>query len=108
MLGQGANLQKISNGDKTYAITPHLPGGFIKPEVLEKYAHVVRKYNGALKLTSAQRIMITGLKDDDIENIWGDLGMQPALSFATVSVASKYALELRFASGGNRTVSNWE
>ena len=59
MLPKGANLQKIHNGEKAYAITPHLPGGFIKPDVMEKYAHVARKYGGTLKLTSAQRIMIT-------------------------------------------------
>lgn len=82
MLPKGANLQKIHNGKKTYAITPHLPGGFVKPDVLEKYAHVARKYGGTLKLTSAQRIMITGLNAEDIDNIWNELGMQPAMGFA--------------------------
>lgn len=82
MLPKGANLQKIRNGKKTYAITPHLPGGFIKPDMLEKYAQVARKYNGILKLTSAQRIMITGLNAEDIEQIWNELGMKPAIGFA--------------------------
>jgi hybrid cluster-associated redox disulfide protein len=82
MLPKGANLQKIHSGEKTYAITPHLPGGFIKPDALEKYADIARKYNGILKLTSAQRIMITGLKAEDIEYIWTELGMQPAMGFA--------------------------
>lgn len=82
MLPKGANLQKIRNGNKTYAVTPHLPGGFVKPETLEKYAHVARKYEGTLKLTSAQRIMITNLKAEDIESVWSELGMQPAMGFA--------------------------
>lgn len=82
MLPTGANLQKIHNGKKTYAITPHLPGGFIKPDMLEKYVNVARKYNGILKLTSAQRIMITGLKAEDIDSIWDELGMNPAIGFA--------------------------
>ena len=82
MLPKGANLQKIRDGKKTYAITPHVPGGFIKPETLEKYAQVARKYHGILKLTSAQRIMITGLKAEDIDNIWDELGMKPAIGFA--------------------------
>lgn len=82
MLPKGANLQKIYNGKKTYAITPHLPGGFVKPEVLRKYADVADKYGGVLKLTSAQRIMITALKAEDIENVWAELGMQPAMGFA--------------------------
>ncbi|MDF2636533.1 MAG: hypothetical protein K0R78_3407, partial [Pelosinus sp.] len=62
MLPKGANLQKIHNGNRTYAITPHLPGGFIKPDVMRKYADIAEKYHGVMKLTSAQRIMITGLK----------------------------------------------
>ena len=82
MLPKGANLQKIRNGVKTYAVTPHLPGGFVKPETLEKYAQVARKYHGTLKLTSAQRIMITGLQAEDIEAVWEELGMQPAMGFA--------------------------
>ena len=82
MLPTGANLQKIQNGNKTYAITPHLPGGFIKPDMLEKYVNVARKYHGVLKLTSAQRIMITGLKAEDIDSIWDELGMNPAIGFA--------------------------
>jgi len=82
MLPKGANLQKIRDGKKTYAITPHLPGGFIKPELMRKYADVAEKYHGVLKLTSAQRIMITGLKGEDIENVWKDLGMEPAIGFA--------------------------
>ena len=82
MLPTGANLQKIHKGNKTYAITPHLPGGFIKPDMLEKYVNVARKYHGVLKLTSAQRIMITGLKAEDIDSIWDELGMNPAIGFA--------------------------
>ncbi|MDR3563698.1 MAG: DUF1858 domain-containing protein [Negativicutes bacterium] len=82
MLPKGANLQKIRDGKKTYAITPHLPGGFIKPETMENFAQVAKKYHGTLKLTSAQRIMITGLEAEDIDNIWNDLGMQPAMGFA--------------------------
>ncbi len=82
MLPRGANLQRIKNGKKTYAITPHLPGGFVTPERLEKYANVARKYHGALKLTSAQRIMITNLQAEDVEAIWQELGIEPAIGFA--------------------------
>lgn len=82
MLPRGANLQKIRDGNRTYAITPHLPGGFIKPDLMRKYADVAEKYHGILKLTSAQRIMITGLKAEDIEDIWKELEMEPAMGFA--------------------------
>ena len=82
MLPRGANLQKIKDGKKTYAVTPHLPGGFVKPETLRKYAAAAEKYHGILKLTSAQRIMITGLAAENVEGVWQELGMQPALGFA--------------------------
>ena len=82
MLPKGANLQKIREGNRTYAITPHLPGGFIKPDLMRKYADVAEKYHGIMKLTSAQRIMITGLKAEDIENIWKEIEMEPAMGFA--------------------------
>ena len=82
MLPKGANLQKIRDGNRTYAITPHLPGGFIKPDLMRKYADVAEKYQGIMKLTSAQRVMITGLKAEDIEKIWQELGMEPAMGFA--------------------------
>lgn len=102
MLPKGANLQKIRNGQKTYAITPHLPGGFIQPGLLEKYAHIARKYNGTLKLTSAQRIMITGLKPEDIDNIWDELGMKPAIGFANCVRSVKICPGIAFCKRGKQ------
>lgn len=102
MLPKGANLQKIRDGKKTYAITPHLPGGFIKPEILEKYAQVARRYNGTLKLTSAQRIMITGLKAEDIDMIWEELGMKPALGFANCVRSVKICPGIAFCKRGKQ------
>jgi hybrid cluster-associated redox disulfide protein len=102
MLPKGANLQKIRNGNKTYAVTPHLPGGFVKPEVLEKYAQVARKYEGTLKLTSAQRIMITNLKAEDIESIWAELGMQPAMGFANCVRSVKICPGIAFCKRGKQ------
>lgn len=73
------NLQKIKDGKRTYAITPHIPGGFVLPETLIKIAEVTKKYNGVLKLTSGQRILITNLKEEDLKVIWDELGMEPAV-----------------------------
>ncbi|SMD12666.1 DUF1858 domain-containing protein [Sporomusa malonica] len=102
MLPKGANLQKIRDGKRTYAITPHLPGGFIKPEVMQKYVDVTKKYGGTMKLTSAQRIMITGLKAEDIENIWEDLGMTPALGFANCVRSVKICPGIAFCKRGKQ------
>lgn len=73
------NLQKIIDGKRTYGITPHIPGGFITPENLEKIAKVTKKYNGVLKITSGQRILITNLKEEDLKEIWKELDMEPAV-----------------------------
>ncbi|WP_418921828.1 NAD(P)/FAD-dependent oxidoreductase [Clostridium ganghwense] len=74
-----AALQKVRDGKRTYAVTPRIPGGFIKPDKLIKIAEVTKKYKGVLKMTSGQRIMITGLKAEDVEKIWEELDMEPAV-----------------------------
>ncbi|EQB89406.1 NAD(P)H-nitrite reductase large subunit [Clostridium punense] len=73
------NLQKIRDGKRKFGITPHIPGGFISPDNLEKIAKVARKYNGVLKITSGQRILITNLEESDLPAIWEELGMVPAV-----------------------------
>ena len=77
-----ANLQKIYTGKRKYGITPNIVGGFILPETLEKIAKVAKKYNGVLKITSGQRILITNLEAQDLPAIWDELGMEPAVSEA--------------------------
>ncbi len=73
------NLQKIVDGKRRFAITPHIPGGFATPEILIKIGTIAQKYKGVLKITSGQRIMITNLKEEDLPNIWKELGMEPAV-----------------------------
>lgn len=73
------NLQKIIGDKRTYGITPHIPGGFITPDNLEKIAKVAKKYKGVLKITSGQRILITNLKEEDLPDIWNELAMEPAV-----------------------------
>ncbi len=57
---KGAILQR----DKlTYAIAPHIPCGVVSPATLRKIADVAEKYGAAaIKVTSAQRIAIVGLR----------------------------------------------
>jgi NAD(P)H-nitrite reductase large subunit len=68
----------VQRDKETYAIAPHIPGGIIDPAGLRKIAEVAEKYGAkALKLTSAQRIAIVGIKPEDIDKAWKDLGMKP-------------------------------
>lgn len=75
LLEKGAVLQRDK---ETYAIAPHLTGGLVTSDQLRKIADVADKYNvAALKVTGAQRIALVGIKEDDIDDVWEDLGMKP-------------------------------
>jgi len=67
----------IPQRDKqTYAIAPHIPCGIVSPELLRKLADIAEKYNAqAMKITGATRIAIVGLKEEDIDKVWEELGM---------------------------------
>lgn len=78
LLDKGAILQRDK---ETYAIVPHLTAGIVTPDQLRKFADVAEKYNvDTLKLTGAQRIAMIGIKEDEIDKIWDDLGMNPGAS----------------------------
>ncbi|ADE36156.1 nitrite/sulfite reductase domain-containing protein [Methanohalophilus mahii] len=75
ILEKGAILQRDR---ETFAIAPQTPGGIVSPDILRKIADTADKYGAAaIKLTSAQRVCIVGLKEEDIDNAWDDLGMKP-------------------------------
>jgi NAD(P)H-nitrite reductase large subunit len=62
----------------TYAIAPHIPCGIVTPGLLRNLADVAEKYGvQAMKITGATRIALIGLKEDQIDAAWHDLGMQP-------------------------------
>jgi len=75
LLEKGAIVQ---NDYKTYAIAPHMPGGICTPTQLRKIADTAEKFGAkALKLTSAQRIAMVGINEDDIDTVWKELDMPP-------------------------------
>ena len=76
LLEKGAIMQRDK---ETYAIAPHIPGGIITDfNLLRRLADVAEKYGvKAIKLTSAQRIALVGLKLEDLDPVWQDLGMVP-------------------------------
>lgn len=68
----------LQRDKETYAIAPHLPCGVVTPDQLRKLAAAAEKYGAAaVKVTSAARIAIVGIKETDIDAIWGDLGIRP-------------------------------
>ena len=68
----------VQRDKETYAIAPHIAGGIIDPASLRRIADVAEKYGAkTLKLTSAQRIAIVGIKPELIDDAWKELGMKP-------------------------------
>ncbi len=58
---------------ETYGIHPHIPGGFASPALLRKIADVAEKYGAKyIKLTGAQRIMIIGIREEDLDAAWNE------------------------------------
>jgi NAD(P)H-nitrite reductase large subunit len=76
ILTKGAILQRDR---ETYAVAPHIPGGITNSETLRKICDVADKYKvKVLKITSAQRIALVGIKEEDLDNLWSDLEAKPA------------------------------
>ncbi|MBM4086074.1 MAG: NAD(P)/FAD-dependent oxidoreductase [Planctomycetes bacterium] len=78
MLKDGEKGAILQRDKATYAVAPHLPCGVVSPATLRKLADVAEKYGcAALKVTSAARIALVGLKESDVDAVWKDLGMNP-------------------------------
>jgi NAD(P)H-nitrite reductase large subunit len=76
LLEKGAILQRDK---KSYAIAPHIPGGIITDfDLLRKIADISEKYGvKAIKLTSAGRFALVGVRPEELDDAWRDLGMVP-------------------------------
>ena len=68
LLEKGAIVQRDK---ETYAIAPHIPGGIITDfSLLRRLADVADKYGvKAIKLTSAERFALVGLKPEDLDQV---------------------------------------
>lgn len=72
IMGKTAIVQRDR---QTYAITPHTPAGLVDSALLRKVADVADKYRlQKIKLTSAQRIILIGFDEADIDTAWAELG----------------------------------
>jgi NAD(P)H-nitrite reductase large subunit len=61
---------------ETYAIAPHVPGGFIDPDAFGQMVDIAEKYGAqALKVTAGQRVAIIGIREDQLDSIWDELRM---------------------------------
>lgn len=76
MLNDGEKGAILQRDRQTYGIAPHLPCGVVTPAILRKLADVAEKHNVPLvKVTSAARIALFGLTEEQVDAVWAELGM---------------------------------
>ena len=74
LLAKGAILQR---DEETYAITVRLPGGVFDVSTGRRIADVAEKYKAKLlKVTGDSRLAIIGIQEEDIIDIYAELGMK--------------------------------
>lgn len=74
-----ANIQK----DGTYSVIPRMWGGETTASELRRIADVVDKYKiPTVKVTGGQRIDLLGVKKEDLQAVWQDIGMPSGHAYA--------------------------
>ncbi|KGG88373.1 MULTISPECIES: nitrite reductase large subunit NirB [Comamonas] len=74
-----ANIQK----DGTYSVIPRMWGGETTASELRRIADVVDKYQiPTVKVTGGQRIDLLGVKKEDLQAVWNDIGMPCGHAYA--------------------------
>ncbi|MDQ1276571.1 MAG: hypothetical protein QG610_2149 [Euryarchaeota archaeon] len=93
----------VQRDRETYAIAPHIPGGIVDPTTLRRIADVAEKYGAAaLKMTSAQRIAIVGLKEEDLDNVWAELDIKPGAAIGLCVRSVKFCPGTTFCKQGKQ------
>jgi NAD(P)H-nitrite reductase large subunit len=71
ILEKGAIIQRDK---QTFAVAPHIPGGFIGIDDFRKVVDTAEKYHAAaIKMTSGQRLVVIGLEEKDLDAYWQDV-----------------------------------
>lgn len=74
-----ANIQK----DGTYSVIPRMWGGETTASELRRIADAVEKYKiPTVKVTGGQRIDLLGVKKEDLQAVWNDIGMPSGHAYA--------------------------
>ncbi len=74
-----ANIQN----DGTFSVIPRIYGGVTSPDELMRIAKTAIKYNVPMvKFTGGQRIVLLGIKKEDLPGVWKDLGMPSGHGYA--------------------------
>ena len=106
MLNDGEKGVILQRDRESYGLAPHIPCGLVTPELLRKLADVAEKHEvSAMKITSAGRIAMLGIREDDIDAVWDDLGMEPGAATGQAVRSVKSCRETTTANEGSRIAS---
>lgn len=93
----------VQRDGETYVIAPSTPGGLVDPVTLRKIADVAEKYGAAtLKMTSAQKMAIVGLKEEDLDAVWAELGMDAGIRAGSCVKSVKFCPGTTFCKKGQQ------
>ena len=100
ILSKGAILQRDG---QTYAIMTRLLGGFMELDTARRIAETAQKFGiETLKLTGDQRLALFGLKEEDLDAVYADLGLTPRAGTALCQQYLKVCPGNTFCSRGQR------
>jgi NAD(P)H-nitrite reductase large subunit len=100
LLAKGAILQR---DEETYAITIRLPGGVIDIPTGQRIAEAAKKYDAKLlKVTGDARLGVIGIKEEDIDGFYAELGMKPQMGTAFCQQYIKVCPGNTFCNRGQR------
>jgi len=72
---RGAILQRDK---ETYAIVAKMPMGLVDADTLIKIGELAKKHHiPILKIVSGQRMALIGLKPEQVEPVWQEIGLEP-------------------------------
>lgn len=78
MLNDGDKGVVLQRDKQTYGIAPHIPCGLATSDMLRRIADVADKYKvQQIKITSAARIALLGIAEQDVDAVWQELGLDP-------------------------------
>lgn len=100
ILAKSAILQR---DQETYAIMARLLGGVLDVPMARRIAEVAEKYGvKSLKVTGAQRLALIGIREEDIDAAYADLGLKPEAGWALCQQYLKVCPGTAFCSRGQR------
>jgi len=77
-MSENTRLGIVQKDRSSYAVVPKIPLGILTAENLRKIADVIEKYNiSVCQLTPTQRMALVGVKPEQIDDIFSDLGLEP-------------------------------